>query len=495
MSFEPHNSYHRRRGLHRRELRAPLARRDRRGPGGRARCAHLCREPRESRRVWSVIRATCSCAGISVTRMPCASSWSGITSTRWCTSRPNRTSIARSWVRTISSAPTWSARMRCSRRRRRCGSIGKLVPAHRFHHVSTDEVYGSLGPSDAPFHESSPYAPNSPYSASKAGSDHLVRAYHETYGLQTTVTNCSNNYGPYQFPEKLIPLTLINILRGKPLPVYGDGLQVRDWLHVADHCEAIALPGARATGRGLQHRRQQRDDEHRGSSHLVRPRRRAARQGPGAAAGLSRSRRRSSGGRPRNLIEPRPRPSRPRPPLCDRLSKGRAAIWAIRPRGIFARGLRETLDWYLSQSRLVGGASGPRLRAWLELNYKAARSLVHSEPQSDTRWAGAPGVLPWGAHALMMRRQVGSARLVARRAVESGSQCHASMRSRGSSASSPSCCGRVDGLRADHVPDPLQALKDTLGGESARRSTAGRSRGKARITTKRPIKSSNRPRA
>ncbi len=97
------------------------------------------------------------------------------------------------------------------------------------------------GPDDPPFHESTPYAPNSPYSASKAGSDHLVRAYHETYGLDTTVTNCSNNYGPYQFPEKLIPLTLINILRGKPLPVYGDGLQVRDWLHVADHCEAIAL--------------------------------------------------------------------------------------------------------------------------------------------------------------------------------------------------------------------------------------------------------------
>lgn len=117
----------------------------------------------------------------------------------------------------------------------------KIVAAHRFHHVSTDEVYGSLGPSDAPFHESTPYAPNSPYSASKAASDHLVRAYHETYGLETTVTNCSNNYGPYQFPEKLIPLTLINILQGKRLPVYGDGLQVRDWLHVADHCEAIGL--------------------------------------------------------------------------------------------------------------------------------------------------------------------------------------------------------------------------------------------------------------
>jgi dTDP-glucose 4,6-dehydratase len=117
----------------------------------------------------------------------------------------------------------------------------RRVPAHRFHHVSTDEVYGSLGPDDAPFHEASPYAPNSPYSASKAASDHLVRAYHETYGLNTTVTNCSNNYGPYHFPEKLIPLTIVNILLGKALPVYGDGLQIRDWLHVGDHCAAIEL--------------------------------------------------------------------------------------------------------------------------------------------------------------------------------------------------------------------------------------------------------------
>jgi dTDP-glucose 4,6-dehydratase len=117
----------------------------------------------------------------------------------------------------------------------------EIVPAHRFHHVSTDEVYGSLGPLDAPFTENSPYAPNSPYSASKAGSDHLVRAYHETYGLHTTVTNCSNNYGPYHFPEKLIPLTIVNILLGNALPVYGDGLQIRDWLHVEDHCAAIVL--------------------------------------------------------------------------------------------------------------------------------------------------------------------------------------------------------------------------------------------------------------
>ena len=107
-----------------------------------------------------------------------------------------------------------------------------------FHHVSTDEVFGTLGDSGF-FTEDTPYAPNSPYSASKASSDHLVRAYHETYGLPTTLSNCSNNYGPFQFPEKLIPLMILNALEGKPLPVYGDGLNVRDWLFVTDHCSAI----------------------------------------------------------------------------------------------------------------------------------------------------------------------------------------------------------------------------------------------------------------
>lgn len=109
----------------------------------------------------------------------------------------------------------------------------------RFHHVSTDEVYGTLKPDEPPFSEKTPYAPNSPYSASKAASDHLVRAYHKTYGLPITITNCSNNYGPYQFPEKLIPLMILNALNGEPLPIYGDGLQIRDWLFVKDHCEAI----------------------------------------------------------------------------------------------------------------------------------------------------------------------------------------------------------------------------------------------------------------
>jgi len=117
--------------------------------------------------------------------------------------------------------------------------------AFRFLHVSTDEVYGTLGPEDPPFSEVTPYAPNSPYSASKAASDHLVRAYHHTYGLPTLTTNCSNNYGPRQYPEKLIPLMILNAVNGKPLPVYGDGLNIRDWLYVGDHCEALALVLAR----------------------------------------------------------------------------------------------------------------------------------------------------------------------------------------------------------------------------------------------------------
>jgi len=115
----------------------------------------------------------------------------------------------------------------------------RAVGLKRFHHVSTDEVFGSLGPHDPPFTETTPYDPRSPYSASKAASDHLVRAYVHTFGLPATISNCSNNYGPFQFPEKLIPLMIANARAGKPLPVYGDGKQVRDWLYVEDHCEAL----------------------------------------------------------------------------------------------------------------------------------------------------------------------------------------------------------------------------------------------------------------
>jgi dTDP-glucose 4,6-dehydratase len=125
------------------------------------------------------------------------------------------------------------------------GLAGAEREAFRFLHVSTDEVYGSLGPTDPPFAETKAYEPNSPYSASKAASDHLVRAWHHTYGMPVLTTNCSNNYGPYQFPEKLIPLVIHNALAGKPLPIYGDGSNVRDWLYVGDHCSAIRAVLAR----------------------------------------------------------------------------------------------------------------------------------------------------------------------------------------------------------------------------------------------------------
>ena len=141
----------------------------------------------------------------------------------------------------------------------------------RFLHVSTDEVYGTLGADDPAFTEETPYAPNSPYAASKAGSDHLVRAWRHTFGFPTLTTNCSNNYGPFQFPEKLIPLVLLKALDGEPLPVYGDGQNIRDWLYVLDHCDGIRTVLATGKrGRNLQHRRQQRAQEHRRCDHHLR---------------------------------------------------------------------------------------------------------------------------------------------------------------------------------------------------------------------------------
>jgi dTDP-glucose 4,6-dehydratase len=136
----------------------------------------------------------------------------------------------------------------------------------RFHHVSTDEVFGSLDPDGPPFTETSRYDPRSPYAASKAGSDFLVRSYAHTHGLPITITNCSNNYGPYQFPEKLIPLMIVNAIAGENLPIYGDGRNIRDWLYVEDHCAGIAL----VLGRDLQYRRRRRDGEYRSDRRLVR---------------------------------------------------------------------------------------------------------------------------------------------------------------------------------------------------------------------------------
>ena len=339
--------------------------------------------PDESRRARSAIRATCSCAGTSATRARCASCSSGIASTPSCTSPRNRTSTARSSDRTISSAPMWSARMRCSRPRRRCGSTRKTVPATSLP-PRLDGRGLRLARARTMRRSTSrrPYAPNSPYSASKAASDHLVRAYHETYGLDTTVTNCSNNYGPYQFPEKLIPLTLINILRGKPLPVYGDGLQVRDWLHVADHCEAIALAlDARARQARSTTSAAMRDDQHRGRAHAVRARRRGSRVArPELLAAFPASP--AAGGRPRDGVDrARPRSAGARPPLCHRLSQGRSRA---RLRAHSRSGARPARDAGVVsvKSSLVGGAARQGL---FRLDGKQLRATiaVHDAGQLD----------------------------------------------------------------------------------------------------------------
>jgi len=240
--------------------------------------------------------------------------------------------------------------------------------AFRFLHVSTDEVYGSLGASGL-FTEATAYAPNSPYSASKASSDHLVRAYHETYGLDTTVTNCSNNYGPYQFPEKLIPLTIVNILLGKPLPVYGDGLQVRDWLHVEDHCAAITL--ALRSGRPGEVYNVGGNSETT-NMEIVRTLCGLVDEALGARAEL--------------------RAAFPNSPAVqampsvglithvrDRLGHDRryaidyakaAAELGYAPARDLAMGLRATLDWYLANTRWWQALLGRDYADWLEKNYK-----------------------------------------------------------------------------------------------------------------------------
>ncbi len=240
---------------------------------------------------------------------------------------------------------------------------------HRFHHVSTDEVYGSLAPTDPPFHEATPYAPNSPYSASKAGSDHLVRAYHETYGLATTITNCSNNYGPYQFPEKLIPLVLINILRGRSLPVYGDGLQVRDWLYVEDHCRAIALalergrPGevynvggnAETANLTIVRTLCALVDRRLAADAALRD---AYPDSPGAR-----------GGRALELVtHVRDRPGHDRRYAIDFRKAARELGYA--PSVSIEHGLERTIDWYLGHTDWWQPLLGRDYAAWVEKNYR-----------------------------------------------------------------------------------------------------------------------------
>ena len=188
-------------------------------------------------------------------------------------------STVRSMVRQPSSIPTSSARSLCSRRRaptgRRCRSRSARTSA--FCTFPPTRSTARSAPDADGFCETTPYAPNSPYSASKAASDHLVRAYHHTYGLPTLTTNCSNNYGPLQFPEKLIPLMIVNAIAGKPLPVYGDGKNVRDWLYVGDHCAAIrTVLCTRCAGCDVQHRRQCRKDQYRSRAHALPDTRRTA---------------------------------------------------------------------------------------------------------------------------------------------------------------------------------------------------------------------------
>ena len=229
----------------------------------------------------------------------------------------------------------------------------------RFLHVSTDEVYGTLGRDDPAFSETTPYAPNSPYSASKAGSDHLVRAYHHTYGLPTVTTNCSNNYGPYQFPEKLIPLMIANALEGKPLPVYGDGQQVRDWLYVSDHCDAIRV----ALERGRP-----------GETYNVGGNSERANLAVVHALCDTLQQMRPRDGGYRGLIRfVADRPGHDRRYAIDARKIASELGW--QPRETFETGLARTVRWYLDHAEWVAAVRSGAYREWIDTNY-AKRSVA-----------------------------------------------------------------------------------------------------------------------
>lgn len=229
--------------------------------------------------------------------------------------------------------------------------------AFRFLHVSTDEVYGSLAASDPAFSETNRYEPNSPYSASKAASDHLVRAYHHTYGLPVLTTNCSNNYGPYQFPEKLIPLMIVNALAGKPLPVYGDGQQIRDWLYVTDHCAAIRrVLAAGSLGEtynvGGWNEKPNLDIVHAICDLLdeLRPR----------ADGKSYR---------EQITYVTDRPGHDRRYAIDAGKIERELGW--RPAETFDSGIRKTVQWYLANQAWIANVQSGAYREWVEKNYGA----------------------------------------------------------------------------------------------------------------------------
>ncbi|SPB15825.1 dTDP-glucose 4,6-dehydratase [Caballeronia novacaledonica] len=226
--------------------------------------------------------------------------------------------------------------------------------AFRFLHVSTDEVFGSLSSTDPQFAETTPYAPNSPYAATKAASDHLVRAYHHTYGLPVLTTNCSNNYGPYQFPEKLIPLMIANALAGEPLPVYGDGQNVRDWLYVGDHCSAIREVLARGDvgetyNVGGWNEKKNLD--------VVRT----------VCDLLDELRPKSSGSYRDQITYVKDRPGHDRRYAIDARKLERALGWT--PAETFETGIAKTVQWYLDNQQWVDGVASGEYRKWVETNY------------------------------------------------------------------------------------------------------------------------------
>jgi len=238
--------------------------------------------------------------------------------------------------------------------------------AFRFLHVSTDEVFGSLSANDAPFSETTPYAPNSPYSATKAASDHLVRAYRHTYGLPVVTTNCSNNYGPYQFPEKLIPLVIGNALSGKPLPVYGDGQNMRDWLHVGDHCAAIrkvlahGRPGETYNVGGWN------EKSNLDVVHAV-------------CDLLDRLRAKSSGSYRDQITFVADRPGHDRRYAINAHKLERELGW--KPAETFETGIDKTVRWYLDNQAWVDEVASGEYRKWVEANY-AQRAEFH-QPNKD----------------------------------------------------------------------------------------------------------------